>query len=39
MNMKHWLLLLVVFAVGYFIGIKFPMVGNKIVGAVPSVSP
>lgn len=36
---KHWIMLLVVLIVGYFIGVKFPGTGNKIVGAVPSVSP
>ena len=39
MTAKHYLFLLAVFVVGYFVGIKFPGAGSKVIGAVPSVSP
>lgn len=38
MKTHHWIALVVVFAVGYFVGIKWPGTGNSIIGAVPSVS-
>lgn len=39
METKHYLFLLAVFAVGYFVGVKFPGAGQKVVGTVQSVSP
>lgn len=34
MEMKHWLFLLLVFIIGYVVGIKFPFVGQKIASGV-----
>jgi Ni,Fe-hydrogenase I cytochrome b subunit len=38
MKAYHWVALVVLFAIGYFVGTKWPSVGTKIIGSVPSVS-
>jgi hypothetical protein len=38
MKAHHWVGLFVALVVGYFIGTKWPSVGNKVIGSIPSVS-
>lgn len=39
METKHWVGIVVIFVIGYFVGAKFPHFAGGIVGTVPSVSP
>lgn len=39
METRHWVFLLIVFVVGYFVGVKFPSAGSSISGIIPSVTP
>lgn len=38
MKAHHWIALVVIFVIGYFVGVKWPHASSAITGAVPSVS-
>ncbi len=39
MEIKHWVFLVIIFIVGYFVGSKFPGGVGAIKGTIQSVSP